>query len=91
MLCLGRNSEFPELAVDILHICADTLIYDSIVMIAEFLSLRRHCAEKRMARVNKVLAFVIYVFIDEEVLLLGTYHRDDTLCPAVAEHFYKSE
>ena len=53
--------------------CLHTSVYGTEIMIVKLLTLRRSCAEKGSSAVNEILSLFKHLFINKEILLLGTY------------------
>ena len=77
MLGFGKNTEFPKFFVKFLHKRGNAGLDSAEVVVLEFLTLGRLCAEKGSAADNKVLAFVKQFFIYKEIFLFGSYVRLD--------------
>ena len=56
MLRFGRNTQLPQLDIQILHVVADTFLDCAEIVILHLLSLGRHRAEKRSAGKDEILA-----------------------------------
>ena len=76
MLCLGRNSKFPEFLVDIFHKATDPLADNAKVMVIQLLSFRRHCSEQRSSGKDQVFSLQIFLMIYNEILLFHTDRRE---------------
>ena len=85
VLCLGQDAEFPEFVIEVLHEGSDAGLDDTEVMVIQFLTLGRLCAEQSAAGEAKVGAFVIHFAGDQEIFLLGTDGGDDALSRIIAE------
>ena len=71
MLCFGEDTKLPQLFVEIGHIRLDTRLDDSEIVVVKLLPLWRLCSEKSSACIDKVLALIVKLLGDKEVLLLG--------------------
>ena len=56
MLRFGRDTQLPQLDIQILHVVADTFLDCAEIVILHLLSLGRHRAEKRSAGKDEILA-----------------------------------
>ena len=75
MLGFGKNTQFPQLVVQLFHKRLNARLYDSEIVILQLLTLRRLCAEKGATRIYKVLALVVNVLVNKEIFLLGADGR----------------
>ena len=73
MLCLCKDTEFPEFLVKVFHISSNSCLDCTEVMVVKFLSFRSFCTEKCSACINKILSLIVSVLINKEVFLLRTY------------------
>ena len=73
MLCLRRNSDFPQLFIDIFHECRNSL--RSARLFIELLSFRRHCSEQCTSCIDQVFSLFKLLSVYEEILLLRSYGR----------------
>ena len=71
MLCLGEDTQFPQFVIQIGHICLNTWLDDAEIMVVKLLPLWRLCSEKSSACIDKVLALIVKLLGNKEVLLLG--------------------
>ncbi|MPN65155.1 hypothetical protein SDC9_212934 [bioreactor metagenome] len=56
VLGLGGHAELPKLRVEFAHVFCNALRGGCVILIPEFLALRRRRAEERSSGVHKVLA-----------------------------------
>src|SRR5699024_12857487 len=73
MLCLGINTKSIQLLVNISHLCRNSGLDCSKVVILHLLTLGSRCAVKGSSGVNEVLSLCIHFSVNQEILLLGTY------------------
>ena len=85
MLCLCRYPQLPQLVVQILHVCSDTLSYSTEVVIVHLLALGCWCTEERASGEYQVFPLKILLTVDDEILLLDTNGWYDLLCRIVSE------
>ena len=76
---LGEHAEFPQFGVQLLHKGQHAGTDGAEVVVFEFLPLGRAGAEQRAAGVDEVLALIVHIAVDEEVLLLGADRNVDLL------------
>ena len=75
MLGLCGNTNFPEFNIDIAHKRRDPLADRAEIMIVQFLSFRRHCAEQRSSGIDQVFSLQKFLCIHKEIFLLGSDRR----------------
>ena len=75
MLGFGKNTQLPQLVVQLFHKRLNARLYDSEIVILKLLTLRRLCTKKGTPRIYKVLALVVNVLVYKEIFLLGTDGR----------------
>ncbi len=63
VLCLCGDAQLPELLVQILHVCADTLLDDAKIMVLHLLPFRRRCTKQRASRKHQILSLHIEIFV----------------------------
>ena len=68
-----KNTQLPQLVVQLFHKCLNAWLYNSEIVILKLLPLRRLCTEKGTTRIYKVLALVVNVLVYKEIFLLGAY------------------
>ena len=91
MLCFSKNTELPKLLVQVLHICGNTRLDDTEIMIIHLLSLRRLCTEKGASRINEIFSLVVHFPVNKEIFLFGTYAACNTLDRIVSKKFQDTE
>ena len=84
VLGFGEHAQFPQFLVEVAHECGDAGFDCAEIVVVEFLTLRRFCAEQCSARVEQVAAFLEGFGVDEEVFLFGA-HRGGNLLGLSAE------
>ena len=77
VLGLRRNSQLPELHIQVVHEGGDLRLQDSEIMVLHLLALRRVCPEECSAAEQKILSLKEKLLVDQEVLLLGADGRGD--------------
>ena len=77
VLGLGEYAELPQLLVEILHKGGDSGLDRAEIVVVQLLTLGRFCAEQGSAGQLEVLAPVVELLVDQEVLLLGTDGGDN--------------
>ncbi len=70
MLCLGRNSQFPQFPVQLMHICRNPCAEISEIVIVHLLTFRCRCSEKSSSGKDQILSLLVILKIDKEVFLL---------------------
>ena len=85
VLRLGQHTQLPQLLVQLLHERGDPRLDGAVVVVVQLLPLGGPGAEQRPAAELQVLPEVIHLPVDEEILLLRAYLRDDMLRLRVAE------
>ena len=73
MFCLCRNTEFPELFVQIMHVSCNTWLQSSEIMIFHFLSFRSRSTDQCTSAEDQVLSLIIKIFVYKEIFLFRTY------------------
>ena len=73
MLCLGEDTQLPELLIKILHIFGNSCLDVAEIMIFKFLTLRSFSTEKGSACKHKILTLIVKLLINKEVFLFRTY------------------
>ena len=71
VLGLCENAELPELLVEVGHVCRDSRLDNSEIVVVHLLTLGRLCAEERASAENQILALFIERLVNEEIFLLG--------------------
>ena len=87
VLCFCKYAELPQFVVQVGHICLDTRLDDTKIVVVKLLSLWRLCAEKRPARVYKILALVVKLLGDKEVFLLRSDRGRNVLYSVISKQF----
>ena len=82
---LGQNAKLPEFGVEFFHICSNSRLDYSKIMIIHLLALGRLCTKQRAAGKTKVRPLIVHLLGDEEVFLLGTDRAGHTLYAVVAK------
>ena len=72
MFCFGKHADFPQLFIQLCHKSLDPGFDCAEEMITQLLSFGSRGSEKCASRKNQVAAFVIKLFLDQKILLLGT-------------------
>ena len=85
VLCLCEHAELPQLLVKLLHICRNAGLDRAEIVVVKLLSLGRLRAEKGSARELQILALIVQLLIDQEVLLLGADGGNDARHLVLAE------
>ena len=80
VLGLGIDAQSPQLLVKVLHVCGNSCLDSSEIVVIKLLTLWCRCAEKSPACKDKVFSVRIHLSVDEEILLLGTCVCDDSCC-----------
>ncbi len=91
MLCLCKDSQFPQFLVEISHIFGNFLLDRTEIMIFKFLTLRRHCSEKSTSAHDKVFSLRVKFSGNEEIFLFRAYGSLDDLNFVVSEKFQNAE
>ena len=86
-----KNTELPQLLVKFSHKGCYSRLYNTEIVVVHFLTLRCFCSEKRSAAEKQILAFFKHLFINEEILLLGSYRSTNTFNLRIAEQTENSE
>ena len=68
-----RNTEFPELFVQIMHVSCNTWLQSSEIVIFHFLSFRSRSTDQCTSAEDQVLSLIVEVFVYKEIFLLRTY------------------
>ena len=79
VLRLRQDAQFPQLVVQFRHICSNTRLNRSKVVVGEFLSLRRFGSKQGATCQNKIFSLIEQFFIDQEVLLFWTDRSSNAL------------
>ena len=77
VLCLGEDAELPQLLVQVAHIVGNAGFDGAEVVVVQLLTLGRLCAEQCSAGQLQILALLIYLSVDQKILLLGSHGSDD--------------
>ena len=77
VLSLGEDTQFPQTLIDIPHESGDFLFKRPEVMIIELLPLRRHRTEKCAPRIDQIVTAVVFLSVNQEILLLDADLRND--------------
>ena len=72
MLCLGQNTQTPQLFIQIPHKVGNTGADRSKIVVVQFLALGRLCTKKRASGKTEVFTLSINGFGNQEILLFGT-------------------
>ena len=56
VLCLGSYTKSPQLFINFFHVCTDTLVDDTVVMVIRLLTLWRHRAKEGASGVDQILS-----------------------------------
>ncbi len=81
----GVYAEFPQFAVEVVHIGYNAGANVSEVVVFEFLTFGRPRSEKRSARKNQVLSLFPQFAVYQKVFLFGSYRGYNALSVCVAE------
>ena len=68
-----RNTEFPELFVQIMHVSCNTWLQSSEIVIFHFLSFRSRSTDQCTSAEDQVLSLIVEVFVYKKIFLLRTY------------------
>ena len=74
---LGRNAQFPQLGIQLIHECLHTGFDRSEVMVLHLLSLRRRRAKQRTSGIDQILALAVIRLVDQKVFLFAAHRRLD--------------
>ena len=85
MLCLGRNTQFPQFLIYVLHVCRYFLPDGSQIMVIHLLALRRHSAEKRASRKGQVLSLHKILITHQKIFLLRSHGGGNFLGRCITE------
>ena len=85
VLGLRRHTQLPKLHVQVAHVIGHALLDRTEVMIFHLLAFGRHCAKKRTAGEDQVLALQIGFTVHDEIFLLRTDTGHNLLRRTVAE------
>ena len=85
VLRLGQHPKLPQLLVQLPHERGHPGLDGAVVVVVQLLPLGGLCTEQRPAAELQILPQVVYLPVDEEILLLRTHLRGDVLCLRVAE------
>ena len=91
VLRLCRDTQLPELLVQILHVRADALLDDAKVVILHLLSLGRRCAKKSAPCKHQVFSLQVEILVYEEIFLLRTHAGCDLGSLCVSKQFYDAQ
>ena len=75
VLRFGENAELPEFFVQFFHKRFDSGLDRTEIVIFQFLSARRFCAEQGTAAQAEIFSCVVHFFIHEEIFLFGPDRR----------------
>ena len=81
----GRDADAPELLVYLAHEGRYAGLDGAEIVVVHLLALGRHGAVEGAAGVDEVLALLIHVALDEEILLLGADHGQNQRCLGAEE------
>ena len=70
MLGLDRNSQLPQLHLQVMHIGGNLGLQNAEIMILHLLTLGCGCAKQGPPRKEKVLSLLIKILVDQKVFLL---------------------
>ena len=85
VLGFRQNAEFPEFFVQIRHVSRHAGFDDAEVMVVQFLSLGRLCAEQGAPREHQILALLVHFLINKEVFLFRSDRSAHALDLGIAE------
>ena len=93
LIVLGfrRNSDFPQLLVDILHKRRNSLTDCSEIVIIKLLSFRRHSSEQCTSCVDQVFSLLELLSIYKEIFLLRSYGRSYFLRCCISEQSQQTQ
>ena len=91
VLCLCRNSDFPQLLVDILHKRRNSLTDCSEIVIVKLLTFRRHSSEQCTSCIDQVFSLLKLLSIYKEVFLLRSYGRSYFLRCCISEQSQQTQ
>ena len=72
MFCFSRNSKFPELFVQVMHVSRYTRFQGSEVVVFHFLSFWSRSTDQGTSAEDQVFPLIIEVFVYQEVFLFRT-------------------
>src|SRR5690554_1134269 len=85
VLCLGRDTEPPQLIVELLHEQSNPLLDRTKVVIIHLLSFCTGSPEHSSAAQTEIQSSVVELLIDEKVLLLRSHMGDYPVAGGVAQ------
>ncbi len=85
MLGLCRHTQLPKLMIYLIHIRGNSVLYASVIMILQLLSLRRHGAEQSSARMHQIRSFQVLLTVNDEIFLLRSHIIQHPLRRCIAE------
>ena len=91
MLRLGKDSQLPELIIEIFHKGRNPWLYDTEIVIIQLLSLRRLCSEQGPSGKAQIRSGIIHFLCNEEILLLRSNRGDDALCRIISKQTKDTE
>ena len=102
VLCLGQNSQLPELVIEILHESGNARLDHAKIVIIHFLALGRSGAKKSTAGKAQIRSLLVHFPGNQEIFLLRANRRNHPLCIIIskqtqnpqsllAEHFHGPE
>ena len=91
MFCFCKNAEFPEFIIKLFHICCNSGLNYSEIMVIHFLTLGRLCSEKSSSCKTKIPSLFIHFLINKEIFLLGSYRSAYTFYSVIAEKAENAE
>ena len=91
VLCLGEDTELPQLFVEVLHVLRDSWLDCSEVVIIKLLTLWRLGSEESSSGKDEVFSLLIKLLGNEEVFLLGSHGSSHALDGVVSEELEYSE
>ena len=80
-----KNTQLPQLMIQILHKGRHTGFDDAKIMVVHFLPLGRLCAKQSPSGKEQILPLVVHFSVHKEIFLLGSHRGFHTLNGAVAK------
>ena len=85
MLCFCSNAQLPELNIQVLHVCTNTLADRTKIMVFHFLSFWSRRTKQGTAGKNQVRSLQIFLPVHQEIFLLRSHTCNNLCCLCITE------